>query len=147
MEIAYADLAPIDDAPDRTFISDPVELARHADYLFVTLAASEETRHIVGRDVIDAFGPEGMVINISRASNIDEAELLDAVESGALDSAALDVFEGEPDLNPRFLKLDNVRLRPHHASGTVETRKAMGKLVRDNLNARCAGQPLLTPIL
>ena len=147
MDIAYTDLAPKDDAPGWTFIADPVELARHADYLFVTLSASEETRHIVGRDVIAALGPEGMVINISRASNIDETALLDALESGALGSAALDVFEGEPELNPRFLELDNVLLQPHHASGTVETRKAMGKLVRDNLTAHFAGKPLLTPVL
>ena len=147
MDVAYSDVAPKDDAHGWTFIADPVELARHSDYLFMTLAASEETCHIVGRDVIAALGPEGMVINIGRASNIDETELLDALESGALGSAALDVFEGEPELNPRFLKLDNVLLQPHHASGTVETRKAMGKLVRDNLAAHFAGRPLLPPVL
>lgn len=147
MDIAYSDIGPKDYAPDWTFIADPMELAAHADYLFVTLAASADTRHIVGKEVIAALGPEGMVINISRASNIDEAALLDALESGALGSAALDVFEGEPDLDPRFLALDNVLLQPHHASGTIETRKAMGKLVRDNLSAHFAGQPLLTPVL
>ncbi len=147
MDIAYSDLAPKDCTTDWTFIADPVELARHSDYLFVTLAASEDTRNCVGREVIEAVGPEGMVINISRASNIDEAALLDALEGGALGSAALDVFEGEPDLNPRFLKLENVLLQPHHASGTVETRKAMGKLVRDNMSAHFAGRPLLTPVL
>ncbi|MDE0523396.1 MAG: 2-hydroxyacid dehydrogenase [Boseongicola sp.] len=147
MDVAYSDLAPKDCTQDWSFIADPVELARHCDYLFVTLAASEETRQIVGREVIEAVGPEGMVINISRASNIDEAALLDALESGALGSAALDVFEGEPNLNPRFLKLENVLLQPHHASGTVETRKAMGKLVRDNMAAHFAGRPLLTPVL
>lgn len=147
MEIAYSDLAPKDCTRDWTFIADPVELARHSDYLFVTMAASEDTRHFVGREVIEAVGPEGMVINISRASNIDEAALLDALEGGALGSAALDVFEGEPDLNPRFLKLENVLLQPHHASGTVETRKAMGKLVRDNMAAHFDGRPLLTPVL
>ena len=62
-------------------------------------------------------------------------------------SAALDVFEGEPKLDPRFLALDNVLLQPHHASGTVETRQAMGQLVRDNLAAHFAGRPLLTPVL
>ncbi len=62
-------------------------------------------------------------------------------------SAALDVFEGEPKLNERFLALDNVLLQPHHASGTIETRKAMGQLVRDNLATHFAGQPLLTPVL
>ncbi|WP_292326792.1 NAD(P)-dependent oxidoreductase, partial [Mesorhizobium sp.] len=69
------------------------------------------------------------------------------LENKVLGSAALDVFEGEPNLNPRFLALDNVLLQPHHASGTVETRKAMGRLVRDNLAAHFAGQPLISPVL
>jgi len=147
MDIAYSDVAAKDYAPDWTFIENPVELARHADFLFVTLAASAQTRHIVGREVINAVGPEGMIINISRAANIDEDALLDALEQGRLGSAALDVFEGEPKLNPRFLALDNVLLQPHHASGTFETRKAMDKLVRDNLIAHFSGADLLTPVL
>ena len=147
LDIAYTDIAARDYAPDWSYIADPVELARHSDFLFVTLAASARTRHIVGKQVIEAVGPDGMIINISRASNIDEDALLDALESRALGSAALDVFEGEPALNPRFLKLDNVLLQPHHASGTFETRKAMGKLMRDNLAAHFAGKPLLTPVL
>ena len=147
MEIAYSDVSEKSCAQGMTFIGDPVELARHADFLFVTLAASTATRHIVSKDVIRALGPEGILINISRASNIDEEALLDALESGALGAAALDVFEGEPKLNPRFLKLDNVLVQPHHASGTVETRKAMGKLVRDNLAAHFAGAALPTPVI
>ncbi|MEO1113118.1 MAG: 2-hydroxyacid dehydrogenase [Pseudomonadota bacterium] len=147
LDIAYSDIAAKDYAPDWTFVSDHVELARKSDFLFVTLAASAQTRHIVNREVIEAVGPEGMIINISRASNIDEEALLEALESKKLGSAALDVFEGEPALNPRFLELDNVLLQPHHASGTFETRKAMGKLVRDNLKAHFSGQDLLTPVL
>lgn len=146
MEIAYSDVSAKDYATDWSFIADPVALAECSDFLFVTLAASAATHHIVNADVINALGREGMVINISRASNIDEEALLSALESGALGSAALDVFEGEPALNPRFLELPNVLLQPHHASGTVETRKAMGNLVRDNLSAHFAGQPLLTPV-
>ncbi|MET1411462.1 2-hydroxyacid dehydrogenase [Roseibium sp. HPY-6] len=147
LQIAYSDVSAKDYAPDWTFVANPVELARQSDFLFVTLAASAETRHIVNQEVIEAVGPEGMIINISRASNIDEAALLDALESKQLGSAALDVFEGEPALNPRFLELDNVLVQPHHASGTFETRKAMGKLVRDNLTAHFAGQDLPTPVL
>lgn len=147
LEIAYSDVGPKDYAKDWEFIADPVALAERSDFLFVTLAASAATRHIVGAKVIEALGPNGMLINISRASNIDEAALLDALEAGRLGSAALDVFEGEPALNPRFLSLPNVLLQPHHASGTFETRQAMGKLVRDNLGAHFAGQPLLTPVL
>jgi len=147
MDIAYSDVSAKPYAEGMTFIADPVELARHADFFFVTLAASAATKHIVSKDVIEALGPEGMLINISRASNINEEALLAALESGALGSAALDVFEGEPKLNPRFLKLDNVLVQPHHASGTIETRKAMGKLVRDNLAAHFAGATLPTPVL
>ena len=147
MEIAYSDVAAKDHGAQWEYIADPVALAARSDFLFVTLAASAATRHIVGAPVIEALGPEGMLINISRASNIDEEALLAALETGRLGSAALDVFEGEPKLNPRFLKLPNVLVQPHHASGTFETRKAMGKLVRDNLTAHFAGRPLLTPVL
>ncbi|MEM7061234.1 MAG: 2-hydroxyacid dehydrogenase [Pseudomonadota bacterium] len=147
MDIAYSDIAPKEFAPDWSFIDAPVALAERSDVLFVTLAASAETKHIVGHEVINALGPDGLLINISRASNIDEDALLDALESKALGAAALDVFEGEPALNPRFLSLDNVLLQPHHASGTVETRKAMGQLVRDNLTAHFAGRDLPTPVL
>lgn len=147
MDIAYSDVAAKDYAPDWTFVADPVELAAHSDFLFVTLAASADTRHIVGPKVIEAVGPDGMIINISRASNIDEEALIAALADGRLGSAALDVFEGEPTLDPRFLDLPNVLLQPHHASGTIETRKAMGQLLRDNLTAHFAGQPLLSPVL
>lgn len=148
LEISYSDVSAKDFAPAAwRFVADPVELARDVDFLFVTLAASAETRHIVGQKVISALGPEGMLINISRASNIDEEALLAALENKTLGSAALDVFEGEPKLNPRFLALDNVLLQPHHASGTVETRKAMGQLLRDNLTAHFAGRDLPTPVL
>lgn len=147
MDIAYSDVSEKSYAEGMTYIADAVELARHADFLFVTLAASAATRHIVGEQVIEALGPEGMLINISRASNIDEQALLEALERGALGSAALDVFEGEPKLDPRFLELDNVLVQPHHASGTIETRKAMGQLVRDNLAAHFAGTELPTPVI
>lgn len=147
MDIAYSDLGPKEYAPDWTFCETPLALAQHSDFMFVTLAASAATTHIVGRDVIEAVGPDGMIINISRASNIDEDALIEALTTGALGSAALDVFEAEPALDPRFLQLDNVLLQPHHASGTVETRQAMGKLVRDNLTAHFAGDALLTPVL
>lgn len=147
MDIAYCDVAPKDHAGTWRFVVDPVTLAREVDFLFVTLAASAETRHIVDREVVDALGAEGMLINISRAGNIDEAALLDALETGTLGAAALDVFEGEPALNPRFLAMPNVLLQPHHASGTIETRKAMGQLMRDNLTAHFAGHELPSPVL
>ena len=147
MSIAYSSRLPKNTPANWRYIADPVELARSSDFYFVALAATAQTRHIVGAKVIEALGPKGMIINISRAANVDEEALLDALETGKLGSAALDVFEGEPKLNPRFVKLDNVLLQPHHASGTFETRKAMGQLVRDNLSAHFAGKPLLNPVL
>ncbi len=147
MDIAYSARSAKATPANWAYIADPVALAERSDFLFVTLSASAETRHIVGPEVIAALGPQGMLINISRAANVDEEALLTALETGALGSAALDVFEGEPKLNPRFVALPNVLLQPHHASGTVETRQAMGKLVRDNLGAHFAGKPLLTPVM
>ncbi|UVO37206.1 2-hydroxyacid dehydrogenase [Bradyrhizobium arachidis] len=147
MDIAYSDIEAKPYAKDWTFVADPVALAAGSDVLFVTLAASAATRHIVGPAVLDALGPNGLLINVSRASNIDEAALISALASGKLGAAALDVFESEPNLNPRFLELPNVLLQPHHASGTVETRKAMGQLMRDNLAAHFAGRALPSPVL
>lgn len=146
MDVAYSATAAKDTPADWTFIQDPIALAAHSDFLFVTLAATAETKHIINADVLKALGPNGMVINVSRAANIDEAALLQALESNSIAGAALDVFEGEPALDPRFLALDNVLVQPHHGSGTYETRKAMGKLVYDNLVAHFANQPLLTKV-
>jgi lactate dehydrogenase-like 2-hydroxyacid dehydrogenase len=149
MQIAYSSRSPKAEAEAEgmAFIADPVELARQSDVLFVALAATSETRHIVGKDVLAALGPEGMLVNISRGSNVDEEALIEALQTKTLGSAALDVFESEPVFDARFLTLDNVLLQPHHGSGTVETRKAMGQLMRDNLTAHFSGAPLLTPVL
>ena len=146
MDIAYSARSPKPDAEAWTYIPDAVALAERSDHLFIALAATPETRHIVNARVLQALGPEGTLINISRAANVDETALLDALETGQIAGAALDVFEGEPNLNPRFLTAPNILLQPHHGSGTIETRKAMGKLTRDNLTAHFAGQPLLTPV-
>jgi lactate dehydrogenase-like 2-hydroxyacid dehydrogenase len=78
---------------------------------------------------------------------VDEGAPIAALTDGRPGAAAPDVFEGEPDLDPRFLDPPNVLLQPPHASGTVETRQAMGQLLRDNLTAHFAGQPPPTPVL
>lgn len=69
------------------------------------------------------------------------------LESGKLGAAGLDVFDGEPNINPRFVALENVVLQPHQASGTVETRMAMGQLMRDNLTAHFAGEELPSAVI
>lgn len=147
MDIAYSDVAAKDYAEGLTFVADPVALAHRSEFLFVALAASAETRNIVSHSVIEALGPEGVLINVSRASNIDEEALIRALLDGRLGAAALDVFVAEPHIDPRFATLPNVLLQPHQASGTIETRKAMGALVRDNLAAHFSGKPLPTPVL
>ena len=104
-------------------------------------------RHGVGNlRNLKALRPNGVIINISRGATIDENALLEALETRAIAGAGLDVFLNEPKIDPRFLKLDNVVLQPHHASATQETRNAMGKLQRDNIAAFLSGMPLLTPV-
>ncbi|MER8659082.1 2-hydroxyacid dehydrogenase [Mesorhizobium sp. M0847] len=144
--ISYFDNRKRDDLP-YTFVSDLLELASDSEFLIVTLAGGESTKHMINASILAALGADGIVINISRGSTIDEIALLAALESSAIKGAGLDVFWNEPTIDERFLKLANVVLQPHHASGTVETRKAMGQLVRDNLAAHFGGQALLTPVL
>lgn len=134
------------DTPGWTFHADPVSLARAVDYLFVALVGGKETEKFVSAEVIEALGPRGVVVNISRGSTVDEAALLDALEAGRIAGAGLDVFLNEPDIDPRFYALDNVVIQPHQGSGTVETRTAMGQLQRDNIAAFRAGKALLTPV-
>jgi D-3-phosphoglycerate dehydrogenase len=145
-DIAYFDLSERKDLP-YVFVPDLIELARASEFLIVTLAGGESTRAIVDAAVLEALGPEGIVVNISRGSTMDETALIEALAGRTIKAAGLDVFWNEPNIDPRFLTLDNVVLQPHHASGTVETRKAMGKLVRDNLAAHFSGAPLLTPVV
>jgi lactate dehydrogenase-like 2-hydroxyacid dehydrogenase len=147
MQISYSDTAKKDYAKDWTFVATPVELAATSDFLFVAAAASRKTHHIVNASVLEALGADGMLINVSRASNVDEDALITALSCGTLGSAALDVFEKEPRLDPRFAKLPNILLQPHQASGTRETRQAMGNLVRANLSAHFKGEALFTPVI
>jgi lactate dehydrogenase-like 2-hydroxyacid dehydrogenase len=147
MKISYLARSPKPVPEGWEFIADPAELAAASDFLFVTALANASTRHIVNARVLQALGPRGMLFNISRAQNLDEAALLDALEEGAIGGAGLDVFEGEPALNPRFAALNNVVLQPHVGSATVETRVAMGKLMLDNMVAHFDGAPLLTEVI
>ncbi len=147
MQISYLARSPKDTPEGWTFIADPADLASASDFLFVTALANASTRHIVNARVLQALGPRGMLFNISRAQNIDELALLDALEAGSIGGAGLDVFEGEPRINPRFAALQNVVLQPHVGSATVETRVAMGQLMLDNMVAHFEGRALLTEVL
>jgi lactate dehydrogenase-like 2-hydroxyacid dehydrogenase len=121
-------------------------LAEQSDHLVVTVAGGPGTRALISREVIDALGPEGLLINISRGSVVDQDAMIAALRDGRLGHAALDVYAQEPTQEPSLVSLPNVTLYPHHASGTVETRDAMAQLVVDNLAAFYAGKPLLTAV-
>ena len=145
-DIAYFGINKRADVP-YTFVADLVELARRSEFLIVTLAGGEGTKGMINSRVLDGLGPDGILVNISRGSTVDETALLDALVNKRIKGAGLDVFWNEPNIDARFKALDNVVLQPHHASGTVETRKAMGKLVRDNLKAHFSGAALITPVV
>ncbi|MCB1385348.1 MAG: 2-hydroxyacid dehydrogenase [Nitratireductor sp.] len=110
-----------------------VDLARDVDYLIVITPGGAATRKLVNREVIEALGPNGTLINIARGSVVDEKELVAALLDGRLGAAGLDVFEDEPHVPQALLPLDNVILLPHVGSATVETRRAMGDLTVENL--------------
>lgn len=134
------------DTPGWQHHSDIAAMAAQVDILVITVSGGPDTMGLVDAEVIEALGEDGLLVNASRGTTVDEGALLDALENKTIRAAALDVFENEPHINPRFMKLDNVLLQPHQSSGTFETRKIMGKLQRDNLAAYFAGTPLLTPV-
>ena len=144
MPISYHSRSPRKDVP-YTYYSSAAELAHNSDFLVAILPGGHDTEKLVDAKVLSALGPKGYFINVARGSVVDEEALLAALENKTIAGAGLDVFWNEPNINPRFLKLDNVALSPHCGSGTAETRAAMGKLVRDNLAAHFSGEPLLTP--
>ncbi|KAI3418962.1 uncharacterized protein J3R85_013460 [Psidium guajava] len=124
-----------------------VELASNCHILIVACPLTPETRHIINREVIDALGPKGVLINIGRGPHVDEPELVSALVEGRLGGAGLDVFEHEPEVPEELFGLENVVLLPHVGSGTVETRNAMADLVIGNLEAHFMNKPLLTPVV
>lgn len=128
------------------FHETPVALASASDVLVLACPGGDATRGLVNRAVLDALGPDGHLVNISRGSVVDEPELLKALQENRIAGAALDVFDNEPAINEDFFTLDNVVLQPHVGSATRETRGAMAQLVVDNLEAHFAGKALLTPV-
>jgi D-3-phosphoglycerate dehydrogenase len=145
MEVAYSGRTRREDAP-YAWHPDPASLAAASDMLVVCAAGGAGTKGLVNAEAIAALGPNGILVNVSRGTVVDEAALLDALEDGGIAAAGLDVFGNEPKIDPRFLALENVVLQPHNSSGTRETRMAMASLVRDNLLAHFAGRPLPTPV-
>jgi lactate dehydrogenase-like 2-hydroxyacid dehydrogenase len=128
------------------YYPDVASLAKECDFIVAACPGGEATKRIINRAAIDALGPKGVIVNISRGAVIDEPELILALQEGRLGGAGLDVFVDEPRVPEAFLAMENVVLQPHVASATHLTRKAMGQLVIDNLAAHFAGKALVTPI-
>jgi len=141
MEVRYHNRRPVAGAP---WAHEPslLELARWSDFLVVITAGGAETRHLIDATVLDALGPKGFLVNVSRGTVVDEAALVRALQEKRIAGAGLDVFEREPQVPPELLGLDNVVMVPHIASATVQTREAMAQRVLDNLAAFFAGQTL-----
>ncbi|XP_074312539.1 glyoxylate/hydroxypyruvate/pyruvate reductase 2KGR-like [Silene latifolia] len=123
------------------------DLAANTEILIVSCSLNEETRHIINREVIDALGPKGILVNIGRGAHIVESQLVSALVEGRLGGAGLDVFENEPSVPEELFKLDNVVMMSHVGSDTVETCQAMADLVVRNLEAHFLKEPLLTPVI
>jgi len=140
VEIAYTGPSP--KKVSYTYYSDIQGLAAASDILFLACPATPATEKLVNAKVLDALGPSGFLINITRGSVVDEVALLDALQHKKIAGAALDVFDNEPNPNPAFFSLDNVLLTPHIGSATSETRIAMTNLAVDNLEAFFTQQPL-----
>ncbi|MGB5213071.1 MAG: 2-hydroxyacid dehydrogenase [Anderseniella sp.] len=128
------------------FYDDLTAMARDCDFLIAICPGGEATRGIVNQQVLEALGPDGTFINVARGSVHDEDALIEALASGKLGHAGLDVFAAEPKIPERLRALDNVTLQPHQGSATVETRRAMGDLVANNLLSFFDGKGAITPV-
>ena len=145
-EIVYHNRKPVADATYR-YVANPIAFARESEVIVVATSGGPEARGLVDAAMLDALGPQGVLINISRGSVIDEEALVAALAEGRIGGAGLDVFAQEPHVPEALLAMDHVVLQPHQGSATVNTRKAMADLVLANLDAWAAGKPLVTPVL
>ncbi|WP_029041718.1 2-hydroxyacid dehydrogenase [Cucumibacter marinus] len=123
------------------------DMARDANWLVNVAPGGAGTEKLISRPVLEALGPEGCLVNLGRGTTVDEAAMIELLQSGGLGGAALDVFEDEPDVPDLLRTLDNVVLSPHQGSATVKTRRAMGWRVMENLAAHFEGRPLLSSVL
>ena len=145
-DIGYVDPLPRD-VSYRSY-GDAVALARDSDILFLAAAGGPKGQGapIINRAIIEALGPRGIFVNVARGWLVDEPALVEALTSGKLGAAGLDVFYDEPKVPEELIALDNVVLTPHIASSTEETAKAMGDCVVDNLVSWFEGRGALNPV-
>ena len=145
-EIIYHNRRPVPGAPYR-YVADRIAFARESEVMIVATSGGPEARRLVDAAMLEALGPQGVLINISRGSVVDEDALVAALTEGRISGAGLDVFAQEPHVPETLFAMDNVVLQPHQGSATVNTRKAMADLVLANLDAWAAGKPLITPVI
>jgi lactate dehydrogenase-like 2-hydroxyacid dehydrogenase len=143
--ISYHNRHVVEGSP-YTYVGSPVELARGVDVLIVAAAGGSGTQGLVDREVIDALGAGGYLVNIARGSVVDEEALVSALTDGRLAGAGLDVFADEPNVPEALLAMDNVVVLPHVGSGTVQTRAAMEDLTLRNLDSFLRSGQLVTPV-
>ncbi len=146
MRIVYHNRSPVTKQAlggvDAKYFAELDELLPHCDFLSLHCPASPTTHHLLNADRFSKLRSGTMLLNTARGDVVDEDALLQALEDGQLGGAGLDVYQGEPKLNPRFVERQDVVLLPHLGSATVETRTAMGMRVAENLKAFFNAQPV-----
>lgn len=145
MDIHYYDPKP-HNKPEWTAHNTLISLAEAVDFLVLTLPGGAKTRGLIDKEILHALGKNGYLISISRGSVVNETDLIHALENNVIAGAALDVYAHEPNVPEALIKLDNVVLTPHIASGTSETFNAMADLVFANLHAFFTGKPVITQV-
>jgi lactate dehydrogenase-like 2-hydroxyacid dehydrogenase len=123
-----------------------IDMARDADVLLVVTPGGTETKNLIDAKVLEALGPNGILLNMARGSVVDEPALIEALREKKILAAGLDVFVNEPEVPSELIEMEQVVLFPHLGSASVHTRRAMDQLVVDNLIAWGAGKPPLTPV-
>ncbi len=123
-----------------------VDMAREVDTLMVIVPGGASTQNMINAEVLEALGPNGILINMARGSVVDEPALIEALKNRTIYSAGLDVFAREPNVPKELVEMDHIVLFPHLGSSTEVTRAAMDQLVVDNILAWAAGKPPLTPV-
>jgi lactate dehydrogenase-like 2-hydroxyacid dehydrogenase len=133
------------DVPYRYYPS-LIDMAKAAGVLIVVAPGGPATRNIINAEVLEALGPDGVLINVARGSLVDEKALIEALRNKTILAAGLDVFENEPSVPQELIALDNAVLLPHVGSASVKTRRAMAECVVSNVLAWADGKPPLTPV-
>jgi lactate dehydrogenase-like 2-hydroxyacid dehydrogenase len=128
------------------YYSQLLDMARNVDVLIVIVPGGNETRDLINADVLEALGPDGILINVARGSVVNEPALIAALRDKKIRSAGLDVFIDEPNVSQELIAMDNVVLLPHVGSASIYTRASMGQLVVDNLLSWASGKGPLTPV-